>query len=445
MKFFSKDEVSDGWGPPDPALPNWNFTRYIEWSSWQAAANIWPNAGGGSSTQAESSGMSTYAHEFSHILGIADNYNNPYSVPPRRAYSGPFEMLDRGTFNGPGGPHSRWLIPAVAGSSMGAQHMLRNKIKLGIVDEQNVLRLSRDALAGSGVVVARITARAVQPGTNGLTGLNVALNGGDRSPACNVNADALCDGGGYNNYTIEVIDRMGFDSFTPDSGVLLAKTKDRDTAPFIWTIDANPQDIDQTDFVKPDGTQQKMTIGDYRQLSDALFHAGTESGSEYEYVDLANRLHVYVLDVERDGSGILSYTVAVRSLDGSGPHHRGVYVGPTVAVPPAPDGWTTCTLPVLNTGKAGTVPPGQPEDVNAYINSDVYRIVATTSNSGWTTFLPKTVVTAKNGQAAQVQVFAKRPPGASAGTKITVTAKSESDPTKSATATCRVLGSTGTQ
>ncbi|GIH06102.1 peptidase M6 [Rhizocola hellebori] len=440
MKFRSKEEVTPQWGPPDPALPKWNFTRYIEWTSWQASANLWPNAGGGSSTQAESSGMSVFAHEFSHILGIGDNYNNPYSVPARRAYSGPWEMLDRGTFNGPGGPHSRWLIPATAGASMGAQHMLRNKMKLGIVDEQNVLRLSRDALAGSGVVVAQVTARSVRPGAAGLSGLNVALDGGDRSLACDVNADPLCDGGGYNNYTVEVIDRMGFDSFTPDSGVLLAKTKDRDAAPFIWTVDANPQDIDQTDFVRPDGTQQKMTIGDYRQLSDALFHAGTESGSEYEYVDQANRLHVYVLGLHRDSSGVLTYTVAVRSLDGSGPHERGVAVSAAAGVSPPLEGWTTCTVPVHNTGRAGAVPPGHPEDVAAYANSDVYRITAAANGTGWTTFLPATVVSAGFGQTVPVLVYVKRSPGALAGTQVRVTATSESDPTKTATATCRVLG-----
>ena len=33
---------------------------------------------------------------------------------------------------------------------MGAQHMLRNKIKLRMVDEDNVLRLSREALADVG-------------------------------------------------------------------------------------------------------------------------------------------------------------------------------------------------------------------------------------------------------------------------------------------------------
>ena len=158
MKFPTKEDVTDDFGPPDPALPNWR--RPATWSGppGRRARRIWPNAGGGSSTQAESSGQGIFAHEFSHILGIGDNYNNPYGVPPRRAYSGIWEMLSRGTFNGPGGPHSRWLIPPTGGASMGAQHMLRNKIKLGMVDEENVLRLSREALADSGLVVAEVTA-----------------------------------------------------------------------------------------------------------------------------------------------------------------------------------------------------------------------------------------------------------------------------------------------
>ncbi len=90
---------------------------------------------------------------------------------------------------------------------------------------------------------------------------------------------------------------MGTDSFTPDSGVLLAKTKNQDQAPFEWVVDANPQDIEMTDYVLPDGTKVPITIGDYRQLSDALFHAGTNSGSEYEYIDTANRLHFYITNV----------------------------------------------------------------------------------------------------------------------------------------------------
>ncbi|MEU4420216.1 M6 family metalloprotease domain-containing protein [Actinoplanes sp. NPDC024001] len=409
MKFTTREDVTEEFGPPDDALPNWNATRYVDWTSWQASSNIWPNATRGSSLQAESSGMSTYAHEFSHILGIGDNYNNPYAVPPRRDYSGPWEMLSRGTFNGPGGPHSRWLIPGTAGSSMGAQHMLRNKMKLGIVDDAAVLKLSRDALARSGVVVTRVTARAVDPAGRRLAGINVTMDGGDRSPACDPATDPYCDGGGYDNYTLEVVDRMGFDSFTPDSGVLLAKTKDEDDAPYIWTVDANPQDIDKVDFVLPDGTPQKMTIGDYRQLSDALFHAGTGSGSLFEYADTANRLHFYVLDRQRDRRGVLSYEVAVRSLDGAGPSARGVRASAAKARTDA-SGWARCTVPLRNTSRA----------------ADVFRVSAPGA------VLPRTVIGVAGGRASSAEVYVK---GAA---KVAVTITSESDPAATVTISCTV-------
>ncbi|MFI1990505.1 M6 family metalloprotease domain-containing protein [Actinoplanes sp. NPDC020271] len=408
MKFRTKDDVTDEFGPPDDALPNSNATRYVDWTSWAASSNVWPNATQGSSLQAESSGMSTYAHEFSHILGIGDNYNNPYSVPARRDYSGPWEMLSRGTFNGPGGPHSRWLIPGTAGSSMGAQHMLRNKMKLGIVDDAAVLKLSRDALTGSGVVLTKVTAREVAG--RGLAGINVTLDGGDKAPACNTATDPYCDGGGYDNYTLEVVDRMGFDSFTPDSGVLLAKTKDADSAPFIWTVDANPQDIDKVDFVQPDGTPQKMTVGDYRQLSDALFHAGTGSGSEFEYTDTANRLQFYVLDRQRDRNGVLSYRVAVRSLDGAGPARRGVQASPATAKADS-SGWARCRIPVRNTGRG----------------DDVFRVSA----SGAT--LPRTVVGVPAGRTTSVDVHVRN---RSARTAVTVT--SESNAAATVTTSCTV-------
>ncbi|URM95701.1 M6 family metalloprotease domain-containing protein [Actinomadura madurae] len=429
MKFGTPENVPAEWGPGDPALPNWVKTRYIPWTSWQAGSTIWPNAiAGVSSTQAESSGMSVYAHEFSHILGIGDNYNNPYGVPPRRAFSGPWDMLSRGTFNGPGGPHSRWTIPATGGGSMGAQHMLRNKLKLGMVDPAKVLQLDRDGLAASGMVVARVTARTAEPGRGGLAGINLKLGaGGDKSPACDTDEDPLCDGGGYDNYTLEVVDRMGTDSFTPDSGVLLAKTKDEDRAPFIWVADANPQDIDKVDFVMPDGTPRKMTIGDYRQLSDALYHAGTNSGSEYEYVDEANRLHFYVLDLRRDRKGVLSYTVAVRSLDGAGPQRRGVRVDSGRARPTG-GGWAKCTVALRNTGRGGS----------GHHGSDVFRLKAAVSGEGWTTWLPNELATAKAKGRTHVEVWAKAKPGADRRATLRLTGTSESDPSKSDTGTCRL-------
>ncbi|MEU4833774.1 M6 family metalloprotease domain-containing protein [Streptosporangium sp. NPDC023615] len=439
IKFPTKEAVTDAFGPPDENLPNWARTRYVEWTSWAAASSIWPNAGGGSSTQAESSGQGVYAHELSHILGIGDNYNNPFGVPPRRAYTGIWEMLSRGSFNGPGGPHSRWLIPPTAGASMGAQHMLRNKIKLEMVDEANVLRLSREALAESGLVVAKVTARVVQPGPKDLSGVNIAFTGGDRAPACDVSVDPFCDGGGYDNYTIEVVDRMGADSFTPDSGVLLAKTKNVDQAPFEWVIDANPQDIGMTDYVLPDGTAVPITIGDYRQLSDALFHAGTGSGSEFEYVDQANRLHFYVLDLKRDRKGVLSYTVAVRSLDGAGPSRRGVRVLPALGLP-SKGGASTCRFPLFNTGRTAPARGTHPEDVSAYLAGDVYRLSATVSGRGWTASLPNGLATAEAGRSTPVTAVARRAAGGSRLATVTLTAVSESDPSKKAKATCHVLG-----
>lgn len=438
MKFPTKEDVTDPFGPPDSALPNWSDTRYVDWTSWASGSTIWPNAGGGSSTQAESSGMGVYAHELSHILGIGDNYNNPYGIPPRRSYSGIWDMLSRGSFNGPGGPHSRWVIPATGGGSLGAQHMLRNKMKLEMVDEANVLRLSREALADSGLAVATVTARAVEPGDAGLSGINVELENGDRSPACSTATNPLCDGGGYDNYTVEVVDRMGADSFTPDSGVLLAKTKNANRSPFAWVIDANPQDIGMTDYVLPDGTKVPITIGDYRQLSDALFKAGAKSGSQYEYVDEANRLHFYVLDLKRDAQGVLTYTVAVRSLDGSGDQQRGVALQGRAA-PKGSDGLSTCRFRLTNTGSGVGDSSGQPEDVTPYLDSDVYRLSASTSTAGWRVNLPNELATAQAGESVEVPVQALAADGTKRPAKVTLTATSESDPSKTATATCTAI------
>lgn len=430
MKFASAQDVPAAWGPPSPIASGQNaaHTRYVPWTSWQAAARIWPNAANGSSTQAESSGMATFAHELSHILGIGDNYNNPYGTPLSRSYTGIWGMLSRGSFNGPGGPHTRWQIPATAGGSMGAQHVLRDKLKLGMVDERNVLRLDRDALKDSGPVVARVTARSAPPGDKGLTGLNITM-ARDLSPTCDRSTDPLCDGGGYDNYTVEVVDRMGMDSFTPDSGVLLSKTKNADRAPFAWVIDAHPEDIGLVDFVRPDGTPQKITMGDYRQLSDALFHAGADSGSSYEYIDEANRLHFYVLNVRRDATGVLSYDIGVKSLDGSGPQVRAVALSKGAVTSAPATGRAVCTFRLANTGQPD--PRDQP-----HLSSDIYRLTAATSAHGWSAWLPNRLTATAAGTSVPVDVAITTKAGAERKGTVTLTARSESDPTKTAQATC---------
>ncbi|HET6547816.1 MAG TPA: M6 family metalloprotease domain-containing protein, partial [Solirubrobacter sp.] len=321
MKFAAPEDVTDPFGPKnfDPTQENWAFTRYVPWTSWASASTIWPNASRNTTIEAESSGMATYAHELSHNLGIGDNYNNPFNTTQQRASTGPWDMLSRGSFGGPGGTHTRYLIPPTTGGSLGSQHNLRNKAKLGFVTEEQVLNLNRGGLAQSGMVVADVTAREVDAG-DGLSGLRIDLDGGDLEPECDVSEDPLCDGGNFDAYTAEVVQQWGSDSFVPGHGVVLSKIKDSERRScgtfrcFVWLIDAHPEDIGLLDFVGADGTPHPVVIGDQRQLNDASFNAGLNSGSSYEYEDTANRLHFYIIDLRTDADGVLHYKVGVKSL-----------------------------------------------------------------------------------------------------------------------------------
>ncbi|QVQ52350.1 peptidase M6 [Spiractinospora alimapuensis] len=435
MMWENPEDVSDEFGPPDPDMEsNAAGTRYVEWTSWAAAAGYWSHAGPGYSVQSESSSHGTFSHEFSHVLGIADNYNNPMADPVRRTYSGIWGNLSRGIFNGPGGPHTRFTIPATSGGAVGAHHMLRDRLELEMVDVENdVLHLSRDELAESGAAVAQVTARsAVTAGDQELAGVNIVLDGGDQAPNCDWTEDLYCDGGDYDNYTIEAVDRMGYDSFTPDNGVLLSKTKDQDRAPFVWVVDANPGDIGMVDFVWPDGTPEYITEGDYRQLSNSAFHAGTDSGSEYEYVDEDNRLHFYIVDLERDDDGILTYTVATRSLDGSGDQERGVELPSNATGVALDDDWVRCEVELTNSGEAGDEP---------HTSSDVYRLSARAPSPHWEVWLPNELAVAEAGESTTVEVYANRTnPNVGGGGNIHLTAESESDSSVSDRTVCTPSG-----
>lgn len=429
MRFLSPEHVTEAFGNPDPAQPNWADTRYIDWTSWWAAQGIWSHAVPGVlSTQGENDGGSTYAHEFSHILGVLDNYNNPYANPVRRAYGGPWDMMDRGTFNGPGGPHNRWQIPPTRGGTMGPHHMLRNKLRMGFLKPGEVMVTSTDALAQTGPLFADVWARAIPVGPTeprqGLHGIQVVLPNGDQSPSCSVAQDWRCDGGGYNNYTLEVVDRIGVDSFTPDHGVLLAKTKNADTSPFIWTIDSHPEDIELVDFTRPDGSVAMASLGDYRQLSDSLFHAGTGPDVVSEYVDEPNGLHFYVLDIQRDDERVLSYRVAVRSLDGDGPFTRGVTIGEEVEVDQASPGRiAVARFQVTNTGNA----------------TDLFRVVPSMATRTMWASTPRNVIEVAAGDTVEVPVYVQVAKDARGlPRKLTFTVTSETDPTKTATTNVQI-------
>ncbi|KAF2108795.1 hypothetical protein BDV96DRAFT_605240 [Lophiotrema nucula] len=445
MKFQSKEDVPDSFGPPDNStLPNYAQTRYVEWTSWASASTIWPNAGGGSSTQGESSGMATFAHELSHLLGIGDNYNNPYSVPRRRDYTGPFSMLSRGSFNGPGGPHTRWQIPPTQGASMGSLHTMRDKHQIGLVNQTQILQISREALASSGPVVAKITARAVDAGAGGLMGLNISLPN-DLSPACNISTDPYCDGGKYNAYNLEVIDRMGADSFQPDSGVMISKSKNSDRSqPFQWTIDAVPEDIHVVDFYRPNGTASYYSIGDYRQLVDALFHAGTRSGSAFEYTDTANKLHFYIISTERDASGVLHYTVGVASTDNTSSNKYSVKLNKgeplkSNTYSTGSEQVYTCTFEIKNNGKySKDVATGHPQDLSAYLQYDIYKLSAAVEETGWRVETRNALAAVKSGERTTVTVAVAAGKDAGKEAHINLTVTSESDPSQKDTKVCKI-------
>lgn len=463
MKYQNKEDVPDSLGATDAQgnrlynkkgqpIPNWAPTRYVGWTSWKAAARFWPNASyatfnpdgsvatAGTVVLTEASGSGTYAHEFSHVLNVADNYRNPFGTDasdggPLRDTAGTYDILSRGSFNGPGGPHQRWDIPSFQGDVMAAGMALRNRVKIGALDPSSYIDVSRSDLTAKGALVADVQAREVQEKNVDL-GINLRLDGGDRQ-SCDMSDKATgwaCDGGGYDSYTMEVIDRMGTDSSQPDHGVMIAKAKQADNSPFLWTIDANPQDIGMVDYVDPSGKKVMVTRGDQRQLNDALFHAGIDSGSQYEYEDADNGLHFYIANQSRDARGVLHYTVAVRSTAGAGSQSRGVSVA-TDGAPSVVEGGAGAA------GAAGTVygqtvaitNTGDGSDDSRF-DSDIYRVKVDveSADGSWKAQTPSAIVTAKAGETVKVPVYAYRD-GAGAGAdgaagaapKVTVTVSSE--------------------
>lgn len=439
MLFPTKEDVPASLGNPDPTKPNWMPTRYVEWTSFAAGEGVWSHAAPGVySIQGENDGAAVFAHELSHIFGVLDNYNNPYAVPVQRSYTGPWEMLSRGSFNGPGGAHNRWQIPPTLGATMGSHHMLRNKIRLGFMKPNEVLVLPKQALAATGPVFATIYPRAYPlfPKTPdiGLHGVEILMPY-DLSPACTIEERHDCDGGGYLSYTVEVVDRIGYDSFTPDHGVLIAKNKDAvDLAPFEWAIDAHPEDINTRvapapnqakaifDYYKPvsvpepfafatKGEKVPITLGDMRQLADALFHAGTGDGVVSEYTDAANGLHFYVLGTQLDIRGVRSYRVAIRSLDGAGSAKRGLELAAAKAGSAAPGRVAESIITLRNTGDA----------------TDLVRVRASHA-LGWTTQLQHNVIEIPAGATVDVPVYVAVPASADkAAGELIVSAVSELD------------------
>lgn len=438
MKFLSKDNIPAEWGNPDTSKPRWIPTRYVPWTSWKAGQMQW---GLSSIRQGENSG--TITHELGHFaFDIGDNNNNPYIQPYRRVGSGPWDMMDRGSFNGPGGPHKRWVVPAAMGASMPAGLMLRNRMVNGFITDSSVMIISRKDLEKAGLIVTTITARAVEPLPGEFAGAIVRLDGEephDRTLADDPSINPLSSGiPDFDFYSVEVIQRMGYDSFCPDNGVLLAKNKDKESRNggpngfncFNWVIDAHPEDINKVDYVKPDGTPVMRSVADYRQLNDALFHSGNNSGSKFEWEDTPNRLHFYVIGVQKSADGILSYRIGIRSLDGSGLQKRGIAIAPPSAKKMKLQG-EYFTYILTNTGQNATKDTAIQKQMPASsFNNDIYRLSVSVEGNGWSSQLLNSLASLKPGDSEKIAVYISKQTGCSPSAKVTLTARSESDPAK---------------
>ena len=203
--------------------------------------------------------------------------------------------MSRGSFNGPGGTHTRCLIPPTQGASLGSQHNIRNKRFLNFVTDNDLLRLNRNGLAQSGIAVADVTAREVPHAAGEVAGVQHrarrhAATSRRRATAA---TDPLCDGvrpqgttvtGKYNDYTMEVVQQIGSDSFDPGHGVLISKTKNSVVAPAARSLlrvgrsTRTRRTSTRSTSSRPDGTPKMATIGDARQLNDALVQRGPELG-----------------------------------------------------------------------------------------------------------------------------------------------------------------------
>jgi hypothetical protein len=331
------------------------------------------------------------------------------------------------------------------GASMPAGLMLRNRIVNGFIPENKVLTVSRENLAKSGPVVATITARAVEPLPATFAGVIVRLDGTeprDRTPVDDPAVNPLSPGiPNYDFYSLETVQRIGYDSFCPDNGVLLAKNKDKESRNggpngfncFNWVIDAHPEDINIVDYKKSDGTVVMRTIADYRQLNDALFHAGLNSGSQFEWEDTPNRLHFYIIDRQINSDGILSYKVGIRSLDGSGPQKRGA----TITVPSSfkmKNAAEYCDFTIINTGETAKTDLVSDLNNSENLNYDIYRLSVTIEGTGWNAQILNSLTSMKPGNSEKIPVYISYAKQCSASAKVTLTARSESDPSKTASA-----------
>ena len=328
----------------------WN-TRYVEFTSWLGRVGEWPHSGTVSpgtrygqipdigtfddgaprtvipnSCQAESDGLGMFAHEFSHIASISDNYANPWSRSAS-ALTEPWDIMSRGTFSGPFGDLARWGVPALEGGSVPSHATQSIKNAWNYFDEGDIYSVNVEDLAKGTPVVVNVVSRNIPlanmkyPADFATTALrgtpiypsaplvipgSAAVKAHLSSPnyhkglmvnfaasASSEYSDKATRTDGYTNFhllnvsdspsvppairmAVEVVDQSGYDSFNHDSGVMLMR---------VWSamnsghsiVDSHLYDIGLTDYFYTAGDKEvpnTYPMAHSTHLADALFKVG---------------------------------------------------------------------------------------------------------------------------------------------------------------------------
>ncbi len=142
--------------------------------------------------------------------------------------------------------------------------------------------------------------------------------------------------------------------------------------------------------------------------------------------------------IKKNKEGILSYTLAVRSLDGSGQQKRGVSLD-AQANQRARQANTPVTFTLNNTGTVAEADTAlHPSDAGVYLNSDVYRLSVSVEGEGWSAQLLNGLAAVKIGKSQQVTVYVSQEEGNPSPATITLRATSESDPSRTAAASVQI-------
>ena len=282
-------------------------------TSEKAAKQLWSQAiPGVEDTQAESSGLGVHAHEFAHVVGLDDNY---FRGQDQRDYSGPWELMSRGAHNGPGIESA--IIPPISRGSVPPHLTAGNAIEIGWTEPAWRTEVNYSELSSEPIVI-RLTQRETpilpEFGAEGYHYLTVT----------DIN-DA------HDWMSFEVVNRVGFDSFLPDRGVLVdindVETGFNGDLPHIYTIDSHPDPYLGIEYWDP-CTGEPVIYGfwDYRQLDDATFdlNAPGDEGEVDMMWDNSTHILMQVLSTRTDSYGVLSYEIAVSLADAppaSAPQH----------------------------------------------------------------------------------------------------------------------------